>query len=71
MRVESEESSASFDEDGVVELLAHSLCNFRLFGQGLNYDLQVAFTTTESDDGFCEFPSSEIFKVRLDSLVIF
>lgn len=65
MRVEAAEGSASFGEDGVAELLAHSTCNFRLFGQGLSSNLQIALTTTETDDGFCEFPSSEIFRVRL------
>ncbi|KAK6635699.1 hypothetical protein RUM44_000953 [Polyplax serrata] len=63
MRVENAENSASFGEDGVVELLAHSMCNVRLFGQGLTESLHLAFTTTETDDGFCEFPSSEIFRV--------
>lgn len=65
LRIESSDYDPKY-EDGVIFLLAQTKAKFRLFGEGLTSNMQIAFTTIEAEGGgICEFPSADIFKVRL------
>lgn len=69
LRLESSESTATYTDDGVPELLSSKLATFRLFGVGFSERTVVTFTEEVGIyGGSCQLPSSGQFRVKKESL---
>ncbi len=69
LRLESSESSATYTDDGVPELLSLKLATFRLFGFGFSERTVVTLTEERGVyGGSCQKPSSGQFLIKKDSL---
>ncbi|XP_030755614.1 metal transporter CNNM4 [Sitophilus oryzae] len=69
LRLEATEKESEFDESGVPIVLADSPSTFRLFGDGLVYDMTVTFTSESGNYGDpCFLPVIKGFAIENDSL---
>lgn len=71
LRLESSESTATYTDDGIPELLSSKMATFRLFGHGFTERTVVTFTEEVGIyGGSCQLPSSGQFRVIKESLEV-